>query len=64
MKDDPQEMRLEVTRLLAEAKSTADEAQKKSKLARAVELATKAEVLEIQRKDPGQPPDSSEVPEG
>ncbi len=64
MKDDPQEMRSEVTRLLAEAKNTADEAQKKSKLVRAVELATKAEVLEIQGKDPGQPPDSSEVPEG
>jgi hypothetical protein len=64
MKDDPQEMRSKVTRLLAEAKSTTDEAKKKSKLVRAVKLATKAEVLEIQGKGPGQPPDSSEVPEG
>jgi hypothetical protein len=58
MKDDPQELRAEATRLLVEAKSVTDEAQKKSILARALELAGKAELLEIQEKGHGKPPDS------
>jgi hypothetical protein len=48
MEKHPQELRWEAQRLLFEAKSATDEAQRKLMLARALELAAKSEVQEEQ----------------
>jgi hypothetical protein len=48
MQERPQELRWEAERLLFGAKNAADEAQRKFMLARALELASKAEMQEKQ----------------
>jgi hypothetical protein len=49
MEKHPQELRWEAKRLLFEARSATDEAQRKLMLARALDLASKAEMQEKQR---------------
>jgi hypothetical protein len=50
MENHPQELRWEAKRLLLEARSATDEAQRKSMLAYALELASRAKMQETQRR--------------
>ena len=58
MTDDPQKLRAEAQRLLAEAKATLDGAQRKLMLASALDLAGKAEALERRANGGATPLDS------